>query len=359
VNPFEVLWRWLTEPLPIEDGAREKVKRFGGVYRDEAKPAPSDVISPGIPQQPRPDDDPATEECLRELMGLALSTPTPDAIMAFVDFASRMKRLAPYNLYMVFAQRPGAQAVASTEEWHRFGQRVCVDAIPILILRPKGPISRVYELADTLPAQDRDPRYDSFGVDGKFDEARLKKLIDALGSISKRKLRVEVVEEDFGGAYAGQIARIGLFNPGEPGDQLGAPNYNETIGKLSQATHWRIKLNRRQTRAEQFATLLHEIGHLFCGHVGAFEADNPSADEYGWPDRHNLPHAVREIEAELVAWHMCEREGLATGSPLYLRPYLEAAGDVLAQVDLDRVIRAIARIRSYLGDPSPQLELFG
>ena len=109
------------------------------------------------------------------------------------------------------------------------------------------------------------------------------------------------------------------------------------------------------TGPEQFVTLLHELGHLFCGHLGSFAADNPAANEYGWPNRSDLPHAVQEIEAELVAWHMCEREGLVTGSPLYLRHYLQNAGEDVARVELDRVIRAIARVRAYLGDPKPRL----
>jgi len=55
-----------------------------------------------------------------------------------------------------------------------------------------------------------------------------------------------------------------------------------------------------------------------------------------------------EIEAELVSWHICERKGLVTGSALYLRPHMEKATREMQAVDLDRVIRAIAKIEHYV-----------
>jgi len=39
-------------------------------------------------------------------MGLALTVPTPDAVLEFGAFASRLKRLGPYNIMIVYAQRP-------------------------------------------------------------------------------------------------------------------------------------------------------------------------------------------------------------------------------------------------------------
>jgi len=301
-----------------------------------------------MPRQPEPpvevsQPEPSPDH-VRALMGQSLSTPTPDAIMNFVAFASRMKRLAPFNLYMVYTQRPGASAVATKEEWEAVGQSVLPDAIPILILKIFGPITRVYELADTVPPQERDPRTDMFGVAGQFDPKRLDRLVSGLRD-PKRKLHVGVRDEDFGGRLAGKITASDLFTkmddaPGKPARGL---SKIEHVGTPKLA--WRIKLNRRMTPAEKYSTLVHELGHLFCGHLGGFEVTNSKAAEYSWPDRRALGHHSKEIEAELVAWLACERAGLVSGSPLYIRQHMLAAGEApVAAVDVDLVIRALARI---------------
>jgi len=33
----------------------------------------------------------------------------------------------------------------------------------------------------------------------------------------------------------------------------------------------------------------------------------PESEEYGWPNRSKIPYAAKEVEAELVAWHVCDR----------------------------------------------------
>lgn len=232
------------------------------------------------------------------------------------------------------------------------GQYVLPDAIPILILRIYGPITRVYELADTVPHKIRDPRDDMFGVSGPFEQKQLDGLIKGLRD-PKRKLHVAVVEEDYGARLAGLITASGLF--------ADVARVQQTIGQMTEGQRavewvgqpklaWRIKLNQRMSPAEKYSTLAYELGHLFCGHVGPFEANNPRADEYGWPDRSKLDRHTREIEAELVAWLACERAGLVSGSPIYIRHHMEAATeDAVAAVDIDTVIRALARIERHGG----------
>jgi len=289
---------------------------------------------------------PPTENDLRALMGLALTAPTPDAIMNFTGFVNRMRQLAPFNVQMVYAQRPGARRVASRKEWEDIGRQVRPGAIPIVVLRTMGPIEYVFEELDTDPPIERQPESDVFAASGAFEKQRLAKLIDALASNSKRHLRVRVHLVKLGANLAGWVngQQIPLEGP-EPLVERGRPGKGD-----EQTSVWDISVNANLTPAEQFVTLLHELGHLFCGHVGPFADNNAAADEYGWPDRRNLPKAAKEVEAELVAWWLANREGLTTGSPLYLRHYMEKAEEDVPKVDLDRVTRAVARIRSYIGD---------
>lgn len=345
LDPF---WHWLARKL---QPALAYEQRFDRISIASGVPLAAPTVA-----EPRVEDVPpqpaklATEDDLRRLMGIALTTPTPDAVMEFVNFTSKLKRLGPYNMMMVYTQRPGASAVASRDEWDKVGHKVRPDAIPILILKPKGPITQVFELADTLPERERDPRVDPFGAKGDFEEARFARFIEKLAKPDKRELKVEVAMKDFGSNLAGRIFRFGIGPQTTHVADVDAADANSELRTISR-TVYAISLNQRLRPLEQFVTLLHELGHLFCGHLGAFSADNADADEYGWPDRSTLPHAAREIEAELVAWHICDRENLVVGAPLYLKGFMEKHIEDVAQVDLDRVVRAIARVRAYLGDP--------
>ncbi len=304
--------------------------------------------SSGLMGEPTSASQPTvTPTHLRELMGVALTTPTPAAILEFSAFASRLHRLGPYNVLMVYTQRPGARAVASRSDWAAARQTVRPDAIPILILRPGGPIMQVFELEDTLPQRDKDPRQDAFAAIGTFRAETLEATITRLSSSTKRKLKVDVDFVEMGSGYAGWVSEQPVL-PLSSTDALHGERNLKALKKGEIKGHWRVMLNRRLKPAEQFATLLHELGHLFCGHVGAFDEGNPLADEYGWPDRRSLPLLAKEVEAELVAWHLCQRWGLVTGSAVYLRPLMERAPEDMSHVDLDRVIRAIAKVEHYI-----------
>jgi hypothetical protein len=281
-----------------------------------------------------------SEDELRALMGQALTAPTPDAIMSFVGFADRMKGFGPFNVQMIYAQRPGAGKVATRREWADCGRTVRPGAIPIIVLRPMGPIAYVFEELDTDPPIERDPANDAFAATGALASGRLEGLIASLAKPTKRHLAVRVDFKPTGANLAGWIA-------GRPLRPDAVPFVEK--GKKAGSSVWNVSINESLRPAEQFVTLLHELGHLFCGHLGAFADNNLAVDEFGWPDRSYLPHATKEIEAELVAWWLANREGLTTGSPHYLRPYLERAGAAVAEVDLERVTRAVARIRGYLG----------
>lgn len=272
-------------------------------------------------------------------MGLALTAPTPEAIMHFAGFANRMRAFGPFNVQMIYAQRPGAGLVATRREWKGRGYTVRPGAIPIIVLRPMGPIDHVFEELDTDAPIARDPASDVFAAAGDLDPERLDGLIANLAKPTKRHLMVRVMRRPTGTNLAGWIAGHPLL----PVDA--APS----VQKEAKGSVWHVSINERLTPAEQFVTLLHELGHLFCGHLGPFSDNNLSIDEFGWPDRRTLSRDAMEIEAELVAWWLANREGLTTGSPIYLKPYLEQAGPAVAEVDLDRVTRAVARVRGYLG----------
>jgi hypothetical protein len=105
---------------------------------------------------------------------------------------------------------------------------------------------------------------------------------------------------------------------------------------------FRITVNDRLEPSERFVTIVHELAHIFCGHLGECKSPSGNEEESGWPDRHSLGKCEKELEAEAVAYLVASRAELVTGSTTYLKPYAQRAD--MECVDVDLIVRAAARI---------------
>jgi hypothetical protein len=103
---------------------------------------------------------------------------------------------------------------------------------------------------------------------------------------------------------------------------------------------YELLLNSNHDASVQYATLVHELAHLYCGHLG-------TPNDNWWPDRRGLPTDVEEFEAESVTHLVCQRMGVETTSDEYLAGYYGAKKEVPA-ISLDRVLVS-ARIIEEMG----------
>lgn len=106
-----------------------------------------------------------------------------------------------------------------------------------------------------------------------------------------------------------------------------------------------LLLNSRLSVESRYGTLVHELAHLYCGHLG-------TPNGRWWPDRQNLPEAVREFEAESVSYLVCIRLGIETASDEYLAGYVRSY-PVTPAISLDRVMKSVWLLermgRAHLG----------
>jgi hypothetical protein len=252
---------------------------------------------------------------------------------------------------MAYIQRPGARAIASEYEWISVGRRVLPDAVPIIILWPFSPVRFVYEFADTGPPLDRESLKDPFAAVGAFKPESLTTLVSMLKKQKNFKVDVEARRQGF--SYAGSAAPQGALSLGDAA--ANALGQSDTIGNFvlanvtpSQAEHnvkipkYRVTVNDRLSPTERFVTLSHELGHIFCGHLGGCTSISGNQDESGWPDRSSIGKATKEVEAEAVAFLVAARAGVITRSAAYLKSYAERAK--MEDVDVDTVVRAAARV---------------
>jgi len=240
------------------------------------------------------------------------------AFNEFWDFTRKFNHLSVYNTMLVMVQRPGATAVGTRKQWLDIGRVVQPDAVPIVILQPFGPVLFVFELGDTegepVPAQDMSTLF----AKGIPTEKLWENTIKAAENYSV------VVEESkqHGMDLAGTAARLTDFPSVEP---------------KKKEKRFRVRINVNHDLPTRFATLAHELGHIYCGHVGG--------DLKGrWPNRFRLTSETCELEAEAVAWLVCQRNGITTRSKEYLSSLIPRANH--EDVSMYAIFEAANRVES-------------
>jgi len=101
---------------------------------------------------------------------------------------------------------------------------------------------------------------------------------------------------------------------------------------------YELLFNAKHSIEERYATLVHELAHLYCGHLG-------TPDDRWWPDRRGVEESVREFEAESICYLVCKRLGVDNPSAQYLAGYLtdNHQGDV-PPISLERVMASAGLI---------------
>ncbi|SFF52649.1 Reverse transcriptase (RNA-dependent DNA polymerase) [Actinacidiphila alni] len=222
-----------------------------------------------------------------------------------LEFVGRFKRYAPFNAMVVHIQRPGARYVLPSSEWRSKYRRVLKPgAQPLLIFQPRGPYMLVYDVGDTeaLPGAWPLPKAITapVSVSSRADERDVAELWHNtetnLAPLGIRLTLVDNAASSCGRTYPSR-SRGFVERPGSrPGDR------SETYPTL-----FEIEVNRNLPRLDRYATLAHELGHLFCGHLGAGPGET-------WPDRRlrssseaTNVHARNEVEAESIAYMVLKR----------------------------------------------------
>jgi hypothetical protein len=271
------------------------------------------------------DDDPLpAEEALSALDDLFLSSQryTSSAhYMELLRFVRRFPRYSPFNCFLLHAQKPSVSWVATASQWnHRFGRTVKQGARPLVILAPMSPVLFVFDAEDTegdpLPATLTDP----FATEGVLSEGMWEKTLANLP-----RDRVLLVEDEMDRSKAGWIMKALT------------EDFLSIDGVRTKASY-RMQINKVLDVGARYATLVHELGHLFAGHLGT---PNPK----WWEARQDLTITQREFEAESICYLVCGRAGLQTPSDAYLAGYLENNRDI-PRISLDCVLKTAGQIET-------------
>jgi hypothetical protein len=275
-----------------------------------------------------PFDQDFARTALDELFTLARKYNSSHAYLELIRFVGRFRFYSPFNAMLIYTQMPGAQFVCTALRWRRdYHREIKIGARPIVILQPMGPILFVFDVSDTAPLPNALPLpirvKDPFKVrSGKIGG----QLALTIGNAKRDGVRVS--ERADGSQRAGSIQRA------LAGQHLELTIAKKPMLKSTQIPLWfELLLNSRLPAEARYGTLVHELAHLYCGHLG-------TPNGRWWPDRQNLSYAVREFEAESVSYLVCARLGIDTASEEYLAGYVREC-PVTPSISLDRVMKSV------------------
>lgn len=255
-------------------------------------------------------EDQLDRRALDELFALTHRYRSSAAYMELLEFVGRFREYAPFNAMLVRIQLPGSQFVAPPSRWLRdYGRRLKPGARPLVILQPRGPVMFVFDVGDTEPVEGAPPlprevthpfdvRAGSLG--GELDQTKVNAARDGI-SIQLGQAAPQgagsIRKSQFQGSVKFQIRK-------RP-----KPEY------IQVPVRYEILLNERHSAETRYATLVHELAHLYCGHLG-------TPDPRWWPDRRFVAPDIAEFEAESVSFLVCQRLGLDSPAEEYLASYV-------------------------------------
>ncbi len=245
-----------------------------------------------------------------------------------------------FNALLAILQMPHATMLCTASDWQRkWGRRIAPEQRPLVLLFPFGPVEFVFDVSQTEPTAQAVPLpidVTPFAMKSLVQAGELvARLIDALIESG-----VRVVRARQGVALAGKIRRTEDGGSQRlPGRKSGEPDREVLV-------RWVVAINDSHSPTEQLATLSHELGHLYCGHVGADHGDS-------WPSRDVPDPRTREFEAESVARLVFRRIAPGAELPPYLEQILQP-GEPLPDHGWTSVAQAADMVIELLGSlPSP------
>ena len=297
---------------------------------------PIEVSIPGATPADAWEQD-AAKRALDELFSLTSQYKTSEAYQQLLEFVTRFRSYSPFNAMLVHLQMPGAAFVASPHRWLRdYGRRIKPGARPLIILQPMGPVMFVFDVSDTEPTEDAAPLPPEVEKPFEVRGGRVGCGLEWVVENAKRD-GIRITEREQGSQSAGSIGGVAEDVRASQQFQSGFDKYRNPEF-IDIPVRYDLVINAKLGREEQYATIVHELAHLYCGHLG-------TPNDQWWPDRRGLPHGIEELEAESVTYMVCLRSGIDNRSEEYLAGYFREHTQV-PRMSLERVMKAAGLIES-------------
>ena len=271
-----------------------------------------------------PWDDPATEaNAIDEMFAANSRYRSSREFMQLLNFIARLPQYSAFNGFLLYTQKPALSHVATARTWaRRFGRHPKLNARPLVILAPMGPVRFVYDLNDTEGEPISAERLQSYATRQRWQARITENTVQncALHGIVVR----EVVSND---RHKDAAVRM-------------TPSIRKKYRHLNlvKDASYLVMVDPADKPEIKFASLALELGHIFCGHLGIDK-------NAWWSERHHLSANQEEIEAEAVAFLICRRIGLVSSTGEYLAPY-QLGDQQIPVFSLNAILQAVNYIEA-------------
>lgn len=273
------------------------------------------------------DDSADVKSTIDDLLHRSLIHKRSADFVKFFDFIARFQHYSRYNTLLVFTQNPNITFFGSAAYWRRtFYREIKVEARPHIILVPKGPIMLVYDIFDTtgdLTAEQfleqglgRNPN----AVVGLLDDPTFE-----YAQFEARRWGIAVLYRPLTYFTGGQF-------------------------KKRSSSELEIYLKEGMSPAENFSVLIHELAHLFLGHVGSVQLKHSTGAKPLVIEGRTISTEKQELEAETISFLLCKKIDLQTSSAEYLAKFIKSEDDLLS-FRYELVIKTADRIEKLFLRP--------
>lgn len=241
--------------------------------------------------------------------------------MELVRFIARFPNYSTFNGLLLYLQNPLATYVATARTWaQKYNRQPKRDPKPLVILAPMAPILFLFDIQDT----EGSPVPSTLLRPHEIDDQQLRKFYTT--TLHNAAVHgISVYETASNSAEIDTVSRI------TPALRKKYQDLN-----LPRDTSYLIFIDKTLALADRYAFLAHELGHIFCSHLGI--------DRHAWwPERGDLNIRGEEIEADSVAYLVCRRSGLRANSEHYLLQFSETHQEV-PLFSINAVIQAVSYI---------------
>ena len=234
-------------------------------------------------------------------------------------------------------QMPGAVFVAPPHRWLRdYGRRIKPGARPLIILQPMGPVMFVFDVIDTEPTENSPELPPEIQNPFEATEGKIGRELESVINNAKRD-GIRTTKSNAGSQSAGSIRPLATGVRYSQKFQTGTDKHRKPVF-IDVPVKYDLLINSKLSREARYATIVHELAHLYCGHLG-------TSNEKWWPDRRGLCLGTIEFEAESVTYMACLRSDIANPSEKYLAGYLENK-EQIPTISLENVMKSVGLIES-------------